>query len=41
MPMSSDAVICTLSMYERFQSGSKIPFAKRRTSMFWTVSLPR
>ena len=30
-----------VATYSRFQSGSKMPLAKRSTSMFWTVSLPR
>ena len=33
--------ICTWSMNWRFQIGSKMPFANRSASMFWTVSLPR
>ena len=40
-PSDSPTVIWTWSMNWRFQIGSKIPLAKRRTSMFWTVSLPR
>jgi hypothetical protein len=41
MPMSSAAVIWTLSMKLRFHRGSNIPLAKRNAMMFWTVSLPR
>ena len=41
MPIDSATVICTWSMNWRFQIGSKIPFANRSASMFWTVSLPR
>ena len=38
---SSAAVICTWSMKLRFQTGSKMLLAKRNTSRFCTVSLPR
>jgi hypothetical protein len=41
MPMDSATVICTLSMYRRFQIGSNIPLANRKARMFCTVSLPR
>ncbi len=41
IPSDSATVIWTWSTNWRFQIGSKIPFANRRTSMFWTVSLPR
>jgi len=41
MPPDSATVISIRSMCLRFQSGSKIEFAKRKYSMFWTASLPR
>ncbi len=41
IPIISATVIWTWSMNWRFQIGSKMPFAKRSASMFWTVSLPR
>ena len=40
-PSSSATVICTWSMYLLFHSGSKMLLAKRSTSRFCTVSLPR
>ena len=39
--LDSATVIWTWSTNCRFQIGSKMPFAKRSASMFWTVSLPR
>jgi hypothetical protein len=41
MPTSSAMVICTLSTYLEFHTGSNRLFAKRSARMFWTVSLPR